>query len=134
MHLILCLDDRNGMLFAGRRQSTDRILCRHILQMAGDNKLWMNAYSAGQFEKPLNATVCNDFLEKAGENDYCFVENADVLSCLPKTRKLIIYRWNRVYPSDVKFPAEELSRWQKVSEFEFPGYSHERITQEVYIR
>lgn len=133
MHLIVCLDDRNGMLFGGKRQSMDLLLRQRILQIVGNNKLWMNDYSARQFTESSDAIcVCADFLSKAGENDYCFVENADFISCLPKTRKLIIYRWNRVYPSDVKFPAEELSARQKVSVFEFPGHSHDRITEEVY--
>ena len=133
MHLILCLDDRNGMLFAGRRQSKDRSLRQRILQVTGQSNLWMNGYSAKQFEETSSAIcVDEDFLNIAGEDDYCFVENSDITKYLPSAHKLIIYRWNRVYPSDVRFPAQALESRKKISSADFPGSSHESITEEVY--
>lgn len=134
MHLILCLDDRDGMLFAGRRQSMDRLLRARILAMIGEHKLWMNRYSAGQFTETTDAIcVDEDFLNKAGDEDFCFVENSDISQYAAAAHKLIIYRWNRVYPSDVRFSAQLLSQRQRVSTAEFPGSSHERITEEVYV-
>ncbi len=134
MHLIVCLDDRNGMAFAGRRQSMDRLLRARMLQTVGNKKLWMNSYSARQFETHAD-TVCVDesFLEKAGLNDYCFVETDDLTDYLKKIRNVIIYRWGRVYPSDISFPIQILSDRRKAGETVFSGSSHEQITEEVYV-
>ena len=46
-------------------------------------------------------------------------------------RTLTVYRWNRRYPADV-FLDVDLSGWRRVSCWEFPGHSHERISKEVY--
>ncbi len=47
MIAIVCLDDENGMLFNGRRQSRDRVVTERIALLAAGKKLWMNGYSAG---------------------------------------------------------------------------------------
>ncbi len=130
MTLIVCLDDRNGMLFNRRRQSQDSILCQHITEFAGE-KLLVNEYSAKLFPK---ARVCPDPLGCAREGDFCFVEDLDVLPFLEKAGKLIVFRWNRHYPADVTFPSEVLENWKLLERMEFPGSSHENITREVYIR
>ena len=46
---------------------------------------------------------------------------------------LILFRWDRVYPADtcLDIPLEEHG-WRLVERSEFPGYSHEKIVQEVY--
>ena len=45
----------------------------------------------------------------------------------------MLYRWNRRYPSDLKFdlPLEGFTLRQRQ---EFAGYSHPKITEEVYLR
>ena len=53
MHMVICLDDRNGMLFNGRRLSSDKAVCSRIREKA-QGRLWMNAYSAKLFEKILD--------------------------------------------------------------------------------
>ena len=50
MVLIICLDDDNGMMFNHRRQSQDRELRKHLMTLTSGKKLWMNHYSAKQFE------------------------------------------------------------------------------------
>ena len=133
MNLIVCLDMRNGMSFGGRRQSMDRVLRERMLAFVGKQKLWMNSYSAKQFSEGSDG-ICidDDFLNKAGTDDYCFVEISDAPQYLPEFRKVIIYRWDRVYPSDVVFPPQILSQAKKISECTFAGNSHKEITQEVY--
>lgn len=133
MVLIVCLDDKNGMLFAGRRQSMDRNVRSRILEQVGSKPLWMNGYSAGQFDKSANIYVDDDFLLHAEDGDFCFLENSDITEHIVKVEKLIIYRWNRIYPSDVKFPLHLLTQKMiKRSCVDFPGYSHELITEEIY--
>ena len=39
MNLIVCLDDKNGMAFNGRRQSRDRLLTEDLLQTVGESCL-----------------------------------------------------------------------------------------------
>lgn len=134
MNLIVCLDQRNGMLFGGRRQSMDRLLRQRMLQVVGDKKLWINSYTARQFETlPETVVVDNSFLLNAALDDYCFVENGDLEVAISKAHKVIIYRWDRIYPSDVTFPVQILNDRNKISEYKFQGFSHKEITEEVYV-
>jgi hypothetical protein len=58
MKIALCLDDKNGMMFAGRQQSMDALLRQDLLQMVEGCRLWMSPYSANQFESlPENVQV-----------------------------------------------------------------------------
>ena len=133
MKLIVCLDNAGRMLFNGRRQSKDRALRQRVLQLACQSKLWMNGYSAKQFDEPAAIAVDESFLDKAQESDYCFVENTDISAYALQVCEVIVYRWNRDYPGDVRFPAELFAdRWELISREEFPGASHDSITEEVY--
>jgi hypothetical protein len=133
MNLVLCLDDKNGMLFCGRRQSKDQYLRQQLLQLAQPNDLWMNGLSAKQFQEGDAIRVQENFLDLAPQGQWCFVENMDVLPYKEQIEQIAIYRWNRLYPSDVKFPVDAFSgNWQLVSTRTFPGYSHDEITEEIY--
>ena len=128
MKLIVCLDDRNGMTFLGRRQSQDALLRKDLLAYVAGSTLSMNAYSAAQFE--AGSPIC--ITEQPTACGYWFVENLPVEPLLP-LEELVIYRWNRHYPSDKKFPlALALEGLQLVHTAQFPGSSHEKITREVY--
>lgn len=121
------------MLFNGRRQSRDRLLCRHILSMVGDNRLVVSPYTAKLFDAGAVA-VSGEPEGEAAAGDYCFLEDRNAALYLKKAERLVIYRWNRVYPADVTFPREALADWKLLERQDFPGSSHERITQEVYLR
>lgn len=133
MNIIVCIDDEYGMLFNHRRQSRDRLLRERILMLTKGKKLWMNLYSAKQFEEECaeNMFVDEDFLHNAGNGDYCFVETEDITKYVSKIEKIVLYRWNRRYPSDFKF-ALDLYDWTMESTFEFAGSSHEKITEDIY--
>ena len=77
MIVIACLDDNGGMMFNHRRQSQDRVLRAHIAALVGDARLWMNHYSAQQFdaESIQHLNVDDAFLQEAVDGDYCFVED-----------------------------------------------------------
>ena len=49
MKIIICLDDKNGMLFAARRQSRDSALCERVIGLSKGSRLYMNEYSAKLF-------------------------------------------------------------------------------------
>ncbi len=135
MHLIVCIDDDAGMLFNHRRQSQDRELRKRILEVTSGKKLWMNHYSQKQFEKDDTSNISYDdnFLAEAVTGEYCFVETEDLSQYEPLIESIILYRWNRRYPSDLKFNID-LADWKLQSTVDFPGASHEKITEEVYIR
>jgi len=135
MNIIVCVDDDGGMLFLGRRQSKDRILRAQARLLAQGQPLWMNDYTARQFAGDGKTVVVDeDFLDKAPQDAWCFVENVDVRAFLDKIDKVAMYRWNRLYPSDAKFPMELFAgRWKPISTREFTGSSHDRITEEVYL-
>lgn len=133
MILIVCIDKKNGMMFNKRRQSQDRVVREKILEHASGSKLWMSTYSAKQFTEGGDFIVDDACGTKAGEGEYCFVEDKDF--SLEQCEQVILYHWNRQYPGD-KFFKEDLkaSGYRKVSETEFAGYSHEKITEEIYSR
>lgn len=135
MIIIACIDDNNGMMFNHRRQSQDRLLREHILNMIGGNHLWMNLYSKKQFSHLESARVIidEDFLEKAGSSDYCFIEDMDVSPYIHKIEKIILFKWNRTYPADTFLPLD-LNGWGLEWTEDFVGYSHDKITKEIYRR
>lgn len=134
MIAIVCIDDKGGMLFNHRRQSQDRLLRADLLREAAGRPVWLNAYSARQFDDPPeNLRVAEDFLDRAGRGELCFVEDRDLSPWLGKLEGVILYRWNRTYPADLRLTLP-LEGWALERREEFPGSSHEKITKEVYRR
>lgn len=137
MNVIICIDNNGGMLFNYRRQSKDRFVQEDIIQLIGNHRLWMNQFTKNQF---LNVStnihqinVAEDFLKKAQNGDYCFVENVDIFPYISKIDRIILYKWNRVYPSDT-FLLLDLSEWTLENTEDFVGHSHDKITKEIYRR
>ena len=132
MKIIVCVDDNNGMMFNKRRQSRDRLVTADVTELAAGSRLWMNGYSKPLFSQDEEGMKEDaGFLEKAGEDDYCFVENQSVQPYLAKIDEVIVYRWNRKYPADFYFDVD-LHGWKMVGKKEFVGASHEKITRERY--
>lgn len=129
MTLILCVDDRGGLMFNRRRQSQDRLVRQDMLRLCGERPLAVSPYTARQFapEDPVKVT------EMPGEADIFFLEDLPPQPFLDRAQKLILYRWNRAYPGDVRI-ALPPQGWKLEEQAEFPGYSHEKITREVYTR
>lgn len=135
MKIIVCLDDKNGISFNNRRQSQDREVYRDMISLVGIDNLWMSSYSYKNLPSPPeNCHVDDNYWEAAMENDFCFVEDKSILSNFQCASDIIIYRWNRVYPADVKLPVDALTGWDLVERVNFPGFSHDLITREVYHR
>ena len=136
MQLILCLDDRNGISFGGRRQSRDRAVCKKCIELTANSKLWMSVYSGGIFtEYADRILVADNFLDKADKSDFCFVENCNFVTKLDYVDRIVLFRWNRHYPADTYFPVDlNDGTWNKCNMENFTGNSHERITMEEYIR
>lgn len=133
--VIVCVDERSGMLFHHRRQSQDRVVRARILAETRFGRLWMNRYSYGQFtaSPPGHIQVAEDFLARAGVGDTCFVEDQPLQPWRNKIEGLLLYRWNRSYPSDFALDLALGRDWVLQSREDFAGYSHKIITKEVYL-
>ena len=129
MKIIICLDDNGGMLFNNRRQSRDRVVCEDVVKNLNGEKLFISPFSQILFESYKNDVLaCEDFLTKG---NVCFVENQGLSSC--NADEVSVYRWNRVYPSDF-YCDIDLSNYSHAEQAEIEGFSHEKITKEIYKR
>lgn len=128
MTIIICLDKNNGYQFGGKRQSIDREVRSRILKLA--EVIRCDEYTASQFEESEKSRlyVGDDYLNTI--NGTCFVEKDDV-SGLDYDR-LVVFRWNRAYPTTKKFTVPE--GFRMVSKENFQGYSHDKITMEIYAK
>ncbi|MBO5179493.1 MAG: ribonuclease Z [Clostridia bacterium] len=133
MKLIVCVDENNGMLFNNRRQSRDRKLIQHIVNLVKNKRLWINSYSENLFKFKTKYILFEDIPNEIEKEEYCFVENISPKLFEEKTNELIIYNWNRIYQADMYFDIC-LDNWILKSENEFEGFSHEKITQQIYTR
>lgn len=128
MTLYICLDDRNGLRFNHRRQSRDSAVLEDIRsRLAG----------------PLGIDAFSETLIREAEIPYVlsqdtadfFTEDLPSEELLEKTEILVIYRWNRHYPSDVTWEPDLSGMGFVLTDTsDFPGTSHECITREVYCR
>lgn len=64
---IVCLDQEDGLLFNGRRQSRDRVVTEKILSMTEGKPLWMSAYSRRIFPEDAPVCVAEDLVGKLAE-------------------------------------------------------------------
>lgn len=130
MRIIICLDDKNGMMFNNRRLSRDAVVCEDIITNLADESLKLLTYSVPLFEAfSEKITVVEDV---CGEGVF-FVENKDIQQLLPEIEEIIVYGWNRVYPSDFICNVD-FSVFHIKSQVEFKGNSHEKITKTIYCR
>ncbi len=132
MIVAVAIEDRGGMMFNHRRVSRDQAQQADLLTFCGGRKLWMNGYSAQLFAGEQIA-VDEAFLQKAGPDEVCFVEDQPLLHGEDKIDTLVLYRWNRTYPADMKLELD-LTAYVLTETREFPGNSHETITREIYMR
>lgn len=135
MIVIVCLDTECGMMFADRRQSRDHAVTERIKEICNGKTLWMDPYSArlyGSLEE-MGIRVEDDFLSHAKKGDFCLVETRQLAFVEAEIEGIYVFWWNRTYPSDLHFDLD-LTKWKKVSRKDFSGSSHEKITEEYYIR
>ena len=75
-----------------------------------------------------------NYYRSLDKNKFQFDFVCDENSTIPyenEIKKLIIFKWNRVYPADQHLDIDP-EKMTKVQEEEFVGFSHEKITMEVY--
>ncbi len=135
MIVFLCLDQKSGMAFHQRRQSLDRAIRADLLTAAAGRPVWMTPYSARQFTEPEAVLRISDApLQETEREGLCFVEFPPLSAALDRIDTLVVYRWNRVYPTDQRLDLDLSKSFRLVSSTDIPGHSHEKITKEVYLR
>lgn len=131
MKVMVFLDDNKGMMFHHRRQSRDKVLIERIQRICKGHRLWMNTYSYKLYSEIADSCVSEKFMQEAEKDDFCLVEMDHLKLYEDKIERLIVYWWNRKYPSDFQFDLD-LREWKLISSEEFSGFSHDKITEEIY--
>ena len=134
MTAIVCIEDRGGILFNSRRVGRDYEVRRDIA--ADFDKVYMTEYSRSLFsDVELDAEVRTSPLSEGARGDVCFIESGEIKDNIEKISRIILYRWNRRYPSDVRIGFEPADAgFRLVSTRDFAGRAHEKITKEIYLR
>ena len=133
MILMVCIDERCGVMFNHRRQSRDRVLCARMLEIAGNARLHVTPYTQKIFDPAAPLCVSDTPWMTAGQGEYYFAEDGEI--SIERAEQVYLYRWNRAYPGDRHFTADLAALGFALAHSEdFAGYSHERITEEIYIR
>ena len=132
MKLIVCIDERGGLMFNKRRQSRDRILQERVLELAKGARLFLSPYSAKLFGEGEGICVSENPASEAGKDDFYFLEDKGYT--LSDCQEIYLYNWNRHYPSDITF-SHDLKKegYRRISKADFAGSSHEKITEEHYV-
>ena len=129
------LDEREGMMIFGKRQSRDRVLVADFVSSVIDSPIFISPFSKVIFDPHENVNIVeNPFLDSS-DDGACFIESFALAPYIDMIETLIIYRWNELYPSDVRFDIDiDESEFKLISTSEFKGSSHDRITKEIYKR
>ena len=131
MKLAVCIDNGGGMLLNHRRQSRDRELIRELSESLDGAHLYAEAFSETVLADVPHTVITRDRIGTLGKEDIFFVECPPIAPLLPHADTLIVYHWNRSYPSDEVLDIS-LDGLTRVSSTNFVGSSHEKITKEVY--
>ena len=136
MFIIATVDESYGMMFNNRRISRDRVILEKLNELLDGKKIWANSFTAEEYaDSKIVFHIDDDFVDKAGEGEYVFIENIQIGKYREKIEGVILFYWNRRYPSDFKLdyiPRE--NGMVCVSKLDFAGYSHDKITMEVWKR
>ncbi|MFQ9345528.1 MAG: hypothetical protein ACLR2O_08270 [Coprococcus sp.] len=127
MKTIVCVDNRMGICFNGRRVSRDRMVSEDILEMTRGNVLWMAPEADKLFKEVFKAKeeVCRKLglgrkygtqgdwrMKKCGRLTGIFWKRQKKrisvllrgriwLDMRGRLQRLFLYKWNRDYPADV---------------------------------
>ena len=127
-----------GMSFFGKRQSKDKLLIKRLLSHTEYERILTSEYSAPLFAEendPRVLIVSKDGYASSTTNDICFFELEHITEYADRLDQIIIYKWNRKYPSDKKFPFLPKDKGFKLrSSVDFAGNSHDKITEEIWTK
>lgn len=129
----ITVDDKMGIAFNKRRQSRDKLLIADLCQKT-DKDIYVSSYSTLLFEEYTDRIrVVDDPLSECPDGGFCFVELTHLSEHVSDISRLIVYHWNRHYPSDKKLDIDiEKSGFKMTAKYEFVGNSHDKITKGIY--
>lgn len=134
LKIIIAIGERGEMLFNKRRVSRDEYIIDDIIKVTGGN-LTVKPYSAKLFARYPEVKITEGGSLDAGTCEWCFIEDEELFSALKDASALLIYNFNRTYPSDVKFDTVPVEMgFSLKSESSFAGHSHDKITRLLYER
>jgi hypothetical protein len=127
------VDDKMGVSFNKRRQSRDKILIEDLCKST-EGIIYVTSYSAPLFEGFTDRIMIVDNpISECPDGGLCFLELTAITEHIDNISKLIIYRWNRLYPSDKNLGVDiGKSKLNFISDYDFVGKSHDKITKEIY--
>lgn len=134
MTVIFFLDDNKGMLFNNKRLSRDEEVLNDIrTYLVGE--LHITGFSEKYLASSGLPYKVIDGFDSLDNDNYYLIENISVKDHLEKINRIIIYWWNRVYPSDIRLDFDPSDYgFNSKSIYEFTGKSHEKITREIFER
>lgn len=135
MELIVCVDDNFGMMFNKRRQSSDIEVTKAIINLCKNKILYIDSYSKKLFDEIgyRDYNILEDTNLIFPKNSCCFSEKAVPCFVKNQVKKIVLFKWNRIYPADLHFDIDlKNDNWKLISSEEFKGHSHEKINMEVY--
>ncbi len=133
MTLIFCLDKNNGMLFGGRRQTFDYEVLDLICNIGGE-RLYITPFSQKYFGE-RSYELLGEGLKGAPSDAAVFLEDRDALPYISRVEKIIIYRWDKVYPADRWLGFSPLDEGFRLSgKVKFSTEVHKDIVKEIYKR
>ena len=133
MTLITRLDPKGGMLFNNRRQTIDYEVVDMICKTAGD-KLYISPFSEKYFTDKA-VRILGDPLKDAPDDAAVFIEDIDFFGYIHRIDKIIVFRWNEVYPADrsLSFDPTEVG-FRRLGEIKFSTKVHKDVKKEIYKR
>ena len=135
MKVIVCIDERGGVCFHGRRVSQDRQQREDVLIHYGDEGLLMKESASRLYGINDSVTVIQDWKEELTDSRWWVAEDTEFLCWKDQLEELVIYKWNRTYPFDEKLSVPlDRQIWKKKKKRQFSGSSHEKIDVEHYIK
>ena len=141
MTLVFTVDERMGLAFGKRRQSRDRELTRDLVAFAGERRIVASEYSRLLFEEAgidieaSHISLCENPISEASGDDVVFLELACPKGATALADEIVLYLWNRHYPSTSVLDIRTIERdFILQGSFDFAGRSHEKLTRVVYKR
>lgn len=135
MDIAIAVGKDKGLSLFGKRLSSDRELRKKLASMY--EKIYLDSYSVPLFQEDgINIEIADkatdaelpDFIP---DNAVFFNEKRDISNI--HFDRLILFNWNRTYLADKQLDID-LKKFKRVSKEDFKGYSHQKITMEVYER
>lgn len=131
MRAAFCIDDMGGILFGGRRVSADSAVFDDLKTLY-TKKLYVTPFSVGLMQRyGIEYVSADNIFDAAEDDDMIFAENISLATHLKDLSEIIVYRWNRRYPSDFKTDID-FSALILTDSRDFKGTSHDKITRNIY--